>query len=143
MRPVVLWEELGSLCPCRMGWKVEGSPEEGLQSLLGQQSRLSHLDYPMGLFLGSHSQVDPRYLMIPTEPSWNPKMPAVETKPGYVVRADSGSTTEVMGRHLSRDAGERVAGELVIATGARVPVSGGCLRKFHWAMGADDEKKQV
>lgn len=70
-------------------------------------------------------------------------MPAVETKPGYVVRADSGSTTEVMGRHLSRDAGERVAGELVIATGARVPVSGGCLRKFHWAMGADDEKKQV
>lgn len=92
------------------------------------------------------SQVGTRYLMIPTEPSWGPKMPAVETKPGYVVRAASGSTTEVMGRpYLSCDTveRERVAGELVIATGARVPSSGGCLRKFHWAMGAGDDKKQV
>lgn len=91
-----------------------------------------------------HSQVGTRYLMIPTEPSWGLKMPDVETKPGCVVRAASGSTTEVMGRqYLSCGAMERVAGELVIATGALVPASGGCLRKFHWAMGADDDKKQV
>lgn len=63
--------------------------------------------------------MDTRCLMIPTEPSWGPKMPVVETKPSYVVRAPSGSTTEVMGRqYLSCDATERVAGELVIVTGA-------------------------
>lgn len=82
--------------------------------------------------------------MNPTEPSWGPKMPAIETKPGCVVRATSGSTTEVMGRqYLSCDAVEKVVGELVTVTGARVPASGGCLRKFHWAMGVDDDKKQV
>lgn len=71
-------------------------------------------------------------------------MPVVEAKPGYVVRAPSGSTTEVMGRqYLSCDAMERVAEELVIVTGAQVPASGGYLRKFHWAMGVDDDKKQV
>lgn len=34
-------------------------------------------------------------------------------------------------------------GELVIVFEARVPASGGYLRKFHWATGAGDDKKQV
>lgn len=87
-----------------------------LQSLVGQQSRPSCLDHPMGRF----TQVSTGYLPDDaTEPSRGPKLPTVETKPGHVVRATNGSTTEVMGRqYLSCDAMERVAGELVIATEA-------------------------